>query len=41
MRQSLQDLERSYVIRLFGHHTDPQSLFAAPAKDLAALTGES
>jgi hypothetical protein len=37
MRQSLQDLKRSYVIKLFADHADTQSLFAALAKDLERL----
>jgi hypothetical protein len=39
MRQSLQDLKRGYVIKLFADHTDTQSLFAALAKDLERLIG--
>ena len=36
-RQSLQDLKRGYVIKLFADHADTQSLFAGLSKDLESL----
>lgn len=39
MRESLQTLKRSYVIKLFADHADTQSLFASLAKDLERLIG--
>jgi hypothetical protein len=39
MRESLQTLKRSYVIKLFADHADTQSLFASLARDLEHLIG--
>jgi len=38
-RQSLQDLKRSYVIKLFADHADTQSLFTGLARELEGLLG--
>ncbi len=39
MRESLQTLKRSYVIKLFADHADTQSLFESLARDLQRLIG--
>jgi hypothetical protein len=39
MRQSLETLKRSYVIKLFADHADTQSLFESLARDLQRLIG--
>jgi hypothetical protein len=39
MRELLQTLKRSYVIKLFADHADTQSLFASLARDLEHLIG--
>jgi hypothetical protein len=39
MRESLQTLKRSYVIKLFADHADTQSLFESLARDLQRMIG--
>jgi hypothetical protein len=39
MRESLQTLKRTYVIKLFADHADTQSLFESLARDLERLIG--
>ena len=39
MREALQTLKRSYVIKLFADHADTQSLFESLARDLQRLIG--
>jgi hypothetical protein len=39
MRESLQTLMRSYVIKLFADHPDTESLFESLSRDLQRLIG--